>query len=130
MTKGITYTLSIQLVNELYKTTEAGYDVSKEIENQSYEHQFFFSWSTGLFLNPTGDGNIDNRNDPLNYGSTLDKNGLPVGLTTNWTTSSTPSTGSNSFRILLKHQPDIKSKTSTSGDGESDLDLTFNISVN
>ncbi len=130
LTKGISYTLSIQLVNELYKTTEPGYDVSKEIENQSYEHQFFFSWSTGLFSNPTGDGNIDNRNDPLNYGSMLDKNGLPVGLTTNWTTSSTPTTGGNSFRILLKHQPDIKSKTSTSGDGESDLDLTFTISVN
>ena len=130
LAKATTYTMTIQLVNGLYKTTDDGYDVTKQIEKEADEHQFFFSWNAGLFSNPTGDGNIDNRNDPLNYGTSVDKNGRPVGLTTTWTTAATASTGTNSFRILLKHQPDIKSGTSTSSDGESDLDLTFVISVN
>lgn len=130
LTKGSTYTLTLQLVNQLYKTTDDGYDVTKQIEKEADEHQFFFSWNAGLFSNPSGDGNIDNRNDPLNYGMSIDKNGRPVGLTTSWTTAAASSTGTNSFRILLKHQPGIKSNTSTSSDGESDLDLTFVISVN
>jgi len=128
--KGTTYTLTIQLVDGLYQPTDTFYDVSKQIEGEAEEHQFFFFWNSGLFSNPVGDGNIDNRNDPVNYGSSIDKNGRPVGLTTIWTTASTPSTGSNLFRVLLKHQPDIKSDISTSADGETDLDLTFIINVN
>lgn len=130
LVKGTSYTLTILLVNGLYSTTQDGYDVSKQVEKEGTEHQFFFSWNAGLFSNPAGDGNIDNRNNPLNYGSSIDSNGRPLGLTTTWTTAMTALTGSNSFRILLKHQPDIKSDTSTSNDGESDLDLTFSISVN
>ena len=130
LAQGTTYTLTLQLVNELYKTTESGYDVSKQIGEEADVHQFFFSWNAGLFSNPTGNGNIDNRSDPLNYGSSIDKNGRPLGLSTTWTTGPTPSSGNNSFRILLKHQPDLKSDTSTSADGESDLDLTFVININ
>ena len=130
LTIGAVYTLTVQLVNEVYEITDERYDISKEIEKQGAEHQFFFSWTGELFLNPLGDGNIDNRNDPLNYGASLDKNGRPLGITTTWTTSPVASTENNSFRILLKHQPDLKSNTSTSDDGESDLDLTFTISVN
>lgn len=130
LAKGTTYTLTIQLVNGLYKPTDSGYNVSKQVEAEGDAHQFFFSWNTGLFSNPSGDGNIDNRNDPVNYGVSVDKNGRPVGLITMWTTASTPSSGSNSFRVLLKHQPGIKSNVSTSADGESDFDLTFMINVN
>lgn len=130
LVKGTTYSLDIKLVDGLYQPTDTFYDVSKQIEEEAEEHQFFFSWNAGLFSNPAGDGNIDNRNDPVNYGSSIDKNGRPVGLTTTWTTASTPSTGSNSFRVLLKHQPDIKSEISKSADGETDLDLTFIINVN
>ncbi len=130
LVKGTTYSLDIQLVDGLYQPTDTFYDVSKQIEEEAEEHQFFFSWNVGLFSNPAGDGNIDNRNDPVNYGLSVDKNGRPVGLTTIWSTASTPSTGSNSFRVLLKHQPDIKSDVSTSADGETDLDLTFIINVN
>ena len=130
LVKGTTYSLAIKLVDGLYQPTDTFYDVSKQIEEEAEEHQFFFSWNVGLFSNPAGDGNIDNRNDPVNYGLSVDKNGRPVGLTTIWSTASTPSTGSNSFRVLLKHQPDIKSDVSTSADGETDLDLTFIINVN
>jgi hypothetical protein len=129
LVRGTTYVLSIQLVNGLYEPAQPGYDVTKQIEEEADEHQFFFAWNEGLFSDPSGNGNIDNRNDPLNYGSSIDKSGRPVGLTTTWTTANTASSGSNAFRILLKHQPQIKSATSTSSDGESDLDLTFVINV-
>ena len=101
----------------------------KIVEEEADEHQFFFEWTDGVFSNPTGNGNIDNKSDPVNYGSSVDSNGLPLGLTTSWTTSTTATTGTKSFRILLKHQPEIKSATSTSADGESDLDLSFTISI-
>ncbi|CAN5256673.1 hypothetical protein BH09BAC3_BH09BAC3_19970 [soil metagenome] len=127
--KGTSYSLSIRLINGLYQSTDPSYDVTTEVEEQGVEHQFFFSWTNGIFSSPTGDGNIDNRNDPVNYGTSLDANGRPLGLTTSWTASPDVSSGSNAFRIVLKHQPDIKSNTSTSNDGETDLDLTFVINV-
>jgi hypothetical protein len=91
---------------------------------------FFFGWTANLFADPTGDGNIDNRTDAVNYSgasNALDENNLPLGLTTTWTT--TGSSGGGTFRVLLKHQPELKSANSTSTVGETDLDLTFNIGV-
>jgi hypothetical protein len=129
LVKGTTYTLSLELYNELYKSSEEGYDISKAVAQEANEHQFFFEWTDGIFSNPTGNGNIDNKSDPVNYGSSVDSKGLPLGLTTSWTTSAAASDGAKIFRILLKHQPEIKSTTSTSADGETDLDLTFTIAV-
>ncbi|MEQ9659701.1 MAG: hypothetical protein RLO00_16315, partial [Fulvivirga sp.] len=57
-----------------------------------------------------------------------DADGNPLGLTTVWQTAATAQSGK--FRIILKHQPDIKSATSTAQDGESDIDLEFDITVN
>lgn len=129
LVKGTTYTLTLELFNELYKSTEEGYNVSDEVSEEADEHIFFFEWTDGVFSSPSGNGNIDNRNDPVNYGSSQDSKGLPLGLTTTWTTASAATTGVKSFRVLLKHQPEIKSATSTSTDGESDLDLSFTIAV-
>jgi hypothetical protein len=50
--------------------------------------------------------------------------GRPIGLTTSWTSAASSTTG-KFFRVLLKHQPGIKSNSSTSIDGETDLDITF-----
>ncbi|MCZ8216873.1 MAG: hypothetical protein O9262_11570, partial [Cyclobacteriaceae bacterium] len=70
------YTLSIELFNGLLAATEAGYDVTEEVEEESDEHMFFFSWNGG-FSTPTGNGNIDNRADAVNY-LDEDENGLPL----------------------------------------------------
>lgn len=129
LVKGTTYTLSLELYNELYKSTEEGYNVSDEVSKEADEHLFFFEWTDGVFSDPAGNGNIDNRNDLVNYGTSVDSKGLPLGLTTSWTTSVATTSGTKNFRILLKHQPEIKSTTSTSIDGESDLDLTFTIAI-
>jgi len=122
LSKGTTYTLTIELLNGLYNPGADGYDVGKEVLAEGDEHQLFFSW-TSTFSSPTGSGNIGSAPGIVNY-QDEDINGLPIGLTTSWTTGADAESG-KTFRVLLKHQPDIKSNTTTSLDGESDLDISF-----
>jgi len=128
--KNKTYVLSISLINELALPTDPGYNITDEVEEEGLEHIFFFSWTNNVFSDPIGDGNIDKRSDMVNYeGATnsKDDSGLPLGITTTWT--STATTASGSFRVMLKHQPDLKSELSDSNTGETDLDITFNIVI-
>lgn len=120
-----TYTLTIKLYNGLVKETDEGYDQTVEITEKAKEHQFFFAWTSGLFSNPAGDGNMDNRSDPLNYND-KDGNGLPLGLSTTWTTG-VDATGF--WQFVLKHQPALKSAATTSKDGETDMDIRFPITI-
>jgi hypothetical protein len=127
LVKKVSYTLSITLINELAKPTDPEYDVTAEVEEEKDEHMFFFAWTNNTFSDPTGNGNVDNRNDVVNYAD-ADSKRLPLGLETNWTTIN--ATGSGTFTVILKHQPDLKSATTTSTDGESDLDVTFDLKIN
>ena len=119
------YLLSVTLTNGLAQVSDPEYDVTEEVEEESHEHIFFFSWTNDVFSDPLGNGNIDSRSDPINY-EDKDINGLPLGLQTLWTTGVATS---GDFRIVLKHQPDLKSETSESSIGETDLDITFPIVV-
>ncbi len=130
--KGTQYTLSLELINGLYKVGDDGYNITAEVEEEGDEHQFFFRFSEGAFSSPTGMGNIkDNSSSTAGSINYLDKdvNNLPIGISTSWTSSGV-ATSDKSFRVVLKHQPDIKSSTSTSLDGESDLDISFVLNVN
>ncbi|MCP4456712.1 MAG: hypothetical protein GY816_01590 [Cytophagales bacterium] len=121
---GTAYTLSILLEN-----TVEDENISDEIEEEDEEHMFFFSFTNELFSDPTGNGNVDNRADALNYNDE-DENTNPVGLSTSWTTKESTSTD-GSFRVILKHQPNgIKSAISTSVDGETDIDINWTLNVN
>ncbi len=124
LVEGEEYTLAITLANTLGTDPE---DITAEIVEEDDEHQFFFAFTEDIFSDPTGDGNIDNRDDPVNYNDE-DDNGLPVGLSTTWTAgehSETP----GEFRIVLKHQPGLKTTTSTADDGGTDIDITFELHV-
>ena len=125
--KSTTYVLSISLINGLAKPTDEEYDITKEVEAEGDEHMFFFSWTGDAFSDPRGNGNIDLRADPVNYTS-LDSHSLPLGLTTSWKTSDIATQGAV-FRVLLKHQPALKSTASISNDGETDLDVSFDLRV-
>lgn len=120
------YTLTIELINGLAKPTDDEYDITAEVQEEAHEHMFFFGWTNNVFSNPAGNGNIDARADAVNYNDE-DDNGLPLGLETNWTSAA--ATASGTFTVMLKHQPDLKSETSTSATGETDLDITFTINV-
>jgi hypothetical protein len=134
LTKSATYQLSITLINELAKTTDPEYDVTKEIEEDGVSHQFFFGWSKNVFSNPSGDGNIDNRTDLVLYQggqdfTSKDENGRNLGLVTTWT-SALSSIDGGTFTLILKHQPDnLKTDTSDSTTGETDIELTFTINI-
>ncbi len=121
-----TYTLSVEFFNGFYEPTKPEYSITDEVEAEGAEHQLFFSWSAGVFSNPDGVGNIE-TSGTVNY-SDEDENNLPIGLSTTWTTAS--ATTGKTLRVMLKHQPGLKSATSTSSDGDSDLDLTFPIRIN
>lgn len=122
---GVRYSLDIQLVNELVDPTSPDYDIGAEVEEQGGEHLFFFGWTGNVFDEPDGDGNIDDREDPVNY-QDHDVNALPVGIHTTWTAGAA---SSGTFRLLLKHQPGLKSASSGSTEGETDLDVVFDIIV-
>lgn len=116
-----TYTLSIEIEN-----TVVGEDITEEVDEEGEEHLFLFAWNEGAFTSPSGDGNIDNRTDPINYNDE-DASGEPLGLSTTWTTGDAASGGY--FRTVLKHQPDIKSSTSGFQDGETDIDLIWDLVI-
>jgi hypothetical protein len=127
LTTNKTYTLTVELINQLVAPSDPEYDLTKEVKEEGDEHLFFFAWTNNVFTDPTGDGNVDNRTDKINYNDE-DDTGLPIGLSTTWTTSG--SVASGTFRIILKHQPEQKSASSDQTMGDTDLDLTFTINVN
>lgn len=124
LTAGATYTLTYEILNALDPADVE--DIGEEILEEDDEHQFFFSFSTDAFTSPEGNGNIDNASDELNYTDT-DDNQNPVGLTTSWTAGAALTGGT--FRAVLKHQPDVKTSTSTFNDGDTDFDLTFVLNI-
>lgn len=120
--EGETYTLSITLRNTL-----EGEDKTAEIQAEAGEHMFFFSFTTDLFSNPTGNGNVDSRSDAVNYND-QDGSGQPLGLSTSWTTGNATTTDGE-FQIILKHQPGLKTATSDVSVGGTDIDITFPVEI-
>ena len=119
------YTLTYEILNKLDPADSE--DIGDEILEEDNEHQFFFSFTENVFANPIGNGNIDAAADPINYNDE-DENGNPVGLSSTWTTSSTASSGAL-FTVRLQHQPDVKTDTSGSNDGDTDFALTFDLNI-
>lgn len=134
LTKGITYNLSVTLINELAKPTDEEYDVTAEVEAEGDEHQFFFEWTGSVFSSPTLSGNVYDIGNPtkalstINYLAPNDVNGRPIGLNTQWTTAASAANGT--FRIVLTHLPDgAKTSTSNSSSGDSDVDIVFDLEI-
>nr|WP_299344496.1 GTP cyclohydrolase [Allomuricauda sp.] len=118
------YTLTFAILNTLETPAE---DIGEEIEEEDDEHQIFFGFTTDAFDSPTGSGNISPSTGSINYND-QDDNMNPVGLSTTWTTPVTATTG-GTFTVRLQHQPDIKTSTTGSEDGDSDFDLEFVLNI-
>jgi hypothetical protein len=119
------YTLTYEILNALDPSDVE--NIGDEILEEDNEHQFFFSFTENVFSDPTGNGNIDATADPINYND-ADENGNPVGLSSAWTTAGTASSEA-SFTVRLQHQPDVKTATSGSNDGDTDFELTFALTI-
>jgi hypothetical protein len=119
------YTLTYEILNALDPSDVE--NIGDEILEEDNEHQFFFSFTENVFSDPIGNGNIDAAADPINYND-ADENGNPVGLSSAWTTAGTASS-EGSFTVRLQHQPDVKTATSGSNDGDTDFELTFALTI-
>ena len=106
---GRTYHVSVEFLDE--SNMEDVENITEEIEHEGDEHQIFY----------TSEKNLVN----VTY-TDKDQNNLPIGIST---MQRTVSTGSGNLTITLKHQPGIKSETSTISDGETDVAVDFPLVV-
>ncbi len=116
------YSLELEFENALESPPE---DITLEILEEGDEHMIFFGWTGDVFFDPDN-GDISSNREDIRYEDS-DDNGFPIGLETLWTTNMEESEGS--FRIVLKHQPDLKTATSGVSTGATDVDVSFNIVV-
>lgn len=97
-----TYTCALEVLNESVSPAES---LNAEIQAESNDHQFYF---TASGANVT----VSNLNN--------DSNGLPLGLTSTWTTGAN-STGK--IQIVLKHKPGVKASGDPVTKGDTDIEL-------
>lgn len=109
-----TYNGSIELLDESDPTDVE--DITEEVEEEDDEHQFFFSAT----------GNVGT----ITY-SDADGDGNPVGLSFQFVTGSA-TTGT--LTVTLRHEPNKDAAGVSNGDitnagGETDIEATFNVTV-
>jgi hypothetical protein len=109
-----TYSVSVEFLNEAESPAE---DITEEVNSESDEHQVFFVVSNALNLS-------------YQYGDS-DSNNQPLGLQGSVTTAAA-STGT--LQVLLIHEPNKSAQGVANGDptnagGETDISVSFNISV-
>ncbi|QDO95713.1 type 1 periplasmic binding fold superfamily protein [Formosa sediminum] len=106
---GETYNGSIVLLNETVSPAE---DITEEVEDESDEHQFFYTASSSLDVT-TAYANYDEDGNPLGTEFTL--------------TAGEASSGSLTFTLI--HEP-VKPNTGlTDAGGETDAEATFSVTV-
>ena len=103
------YSGSITLLNE---TEDPAENITEEIEEEDLAHQFFYSVGSGL------DAQTD-YND-------ADSEGNPLGLDF---VLSTYSASSGSITFTLRHEPNKPNMGLEDAGGETDIEATFNVSI-
>lgn len=87
-------------------------DITEEVEEEGDEHQVFFVVGSGL-------------NFTYTYGDT-DGAGNPLGLIG---TGATGAAGSGNLNIVLRHEPTKPNTGLSDAGGETDIDVTFNVTI-
>ncbi|MEM1350442.1 MAG: type 1 periplasmic binding fold superfamily protein [Myxococcota bacterium] len=122
---GTTYTLSIELLNETEEEGSEEYNIGNEIREEAEDHQFFFTGdAVGTILDHMY---ADQESDYV----TNSGDDLPVGISSSIEATTA---GTGTLTITLKHQPpvngqDVKTSTSTVSDGETDIEVSFAVTV-
>jgi hypothetical protein len=109
-----TYAGSVKVLNETETPAE---NITLEVEEEGDEHQFFYTFSNSLATVAYTD---------------QDKNGRPIGITFNLTTTSA---GIGNLTVTLRHEPnktaaEVVAGNITNAGGETDVEATFNLTVN
>jgi hypothetical protein len=119
LAKGKKYQMTIEVTNGI-----KGEDITQEILTEAAAHQFFF-------LGQVFDSNIFS----IQY---ADAGGVALGLKNTVTVSISPGTNNSNMRVVLRHDlnknfPGATSPTFANfaqAGGETDLDLTFPVTLN
>jgi hypothetical protein len=109
LTAGVTYSGSIVLLNEAEEPAE---NITEEVEEENLEHQFFFTIGGGLDVT-ISDENLDDENNI--FGTTFKL------------TAGTVSSGELTFTLV--HEPTKPNNGLESAGGETDISVTFDVSV-
>jgi hypothetical protein len=104
---GKTYFVTLLLLNESKTPVDT---ISNEVYEERNDHQVFYK-HTGLNLQT--------------WYLDKDTKGLPLGLSTKWTSGAT---GKGSTKVTLKHQPGVKDGSEAPGD--TDAEVTFQVVIN
>ena len=104
-----TYTGTVQFLNE---TEDPAEDITEEVEEESDEHQVFFTSASGL-------------NVSTEYGN-FDGDGNPLGTQFTFITGDA-STGN--FTVTLRHEPTKPNTDLADAGGDTDVEVTFNVEV-
>jgi len=109
-----TYDGTLQILNE---TESPADDITLEILEEDEEHQFFFSFTNDIATATYSD---------------QDSNGDPIGVEFSLLTGTT---GTGRFTITLRHEPNksadnVSAGNITNAGGETDVQVTFEITVN
>lgn len=109
-----TYNVSLQLLN---KTVNPPADITEEVEEEGHAHRFYYEPSTGSNIT------VANLNN--------DTNGMPLGITSTWTTSGA---GTGNIKITLRHyggNPPNKAANDpvNSPKSATDIEVVFNTSI-
>lgn len=113
---GMTYDIKVRFLNESVSPIE---EITKEIEEEDDHHQLFFKWTpTGLFSD-------------FSY-QDFDHHGKPLGLKARITAGSA---GNGTWNIILLHEPNKSAPGVAGGNpdnagGDTDVDVTFNVTIN
>jgi hypothetical protein len=109
------YNIQLVLLDESKNPIDT---ISKEIEEEKDEHQFFYNIIGTYNLTTTY---LD-----------FDDNGVPLGLNMEFNTTTGFTIKTNQLQLVLKHQPNVKPTTGTTGDqslGETDIEINFPILI-
>ena len=101
------YNGSIVLLNEI-----EGENINEEIEEEDLDHQFFYTVGSGL-------------NVTTDYAD-ADSMGNPLGLSFILTTSGA---SSGELTFTLRHEPNKPNSGLDNAGGETDIEITFNVTV-
>jgi hypothetical protein len=109
-----TYAGSVKVLNETETPAE---NITLEVEEEGDEHQFFYTFSNSIATVAYTD---------------QDKNGRPIGITFNLTTTSARI---GNLTVTLRHEPNktaagVVAGNITNAGGETDVEATFNLTVN
>ena len=104
-----TYSVRLEFLNELEDPAE---DITEEIEEEDLEHQVFYSVGGDLNVGVEY-ANFDSEENPL---------GTLFTLTTN-------EAGSGTITITLIHEPMKPNDGLATAGGSTDIEVTFNVSV-